>query len=235
MNLKNKTIVITGASDGIGKQISLRLAKEGTNLALIARDKNRLDEVKAEVIKSGALDAKVYSCDVRNTSELTKTVGKIITDFKMVDILINNAGVWQKLGQLDEIESEVIDEVISTNLSALIHTTKLFLPYLKARDEAAIINVSSKSGVIAQEGQSVYTASKYGVRGFTEVLQLDLKDTNIKVAGLYQGGINTQMFAKTGDKFPIERFTEPADLADVVAYMLSLPKKIWLSEVRVEH
>ena len=234
MKLKNKIIVITGASDGIGKQIALRLAKESSKLALIARDEKRLVEVSKEAKKLGAIDVKIYACDIRQTDKLEITIKSIISDFGSIDILINNAGIWQKLMPVDKISKEVVDDVIETNLLALIHITRLLLPTLRTRDEAAIINVTSKSGVVAQEGQSVYTASKYGVRGFTEVLKIDLKDTNVKVAGVYQSGTNTRMFEKAGENFPTKKFTNPSDLADVIAYMLTRPDKIWLHDVRVE-
>jgi short-subunit dehydrogenase len=233
MNLKNKIAVITGASDGIGKHISLRLAKDGVNLALIGRNKKRLKEVAIQAKELGALKIKTYVCDIQKGNDLEKIVNLIISDFSNIDILINNAGIWQKKMSVEEIKKDTVDSVIGTNLTALINVTRLFIPNLKNREEAAIINVVSKSGVVAQEGQSVYSASKYGVRGFTEVLRIDLKDSNIKVAGLYQGGINTDLFKKADDNFSTSDFTEPTDLADVIAYMLSLPKKIWLYDVRV--
>jgi len=234
MNLKNKTVVITGASAGLGKQISLRLSKDGVNLALIGRDKKRLEDVAVQAKELGALKVETYVCDIQKSDDLEKLVNLIVSDFNGVDILINDAGIWQKMMPVEEIKEDTINDVIGTNLVALINTTRLFIPILKNREEAAIINVVSKSGVVAQEGQSVYSASKYGVRGFTEVLRLDLKNSNIKVAGLYQGGINTEMFKKAGEDFSSDDFTNPADLADVVAYMLSLPKKIWLYDVRVD-
>lgn len=234
MNLKNKTIIITGASDGIGKQIALRLAQENTNLILIARNKNRLEQVKKQSQKLGALKIKTHVCDITKTDLLEKTVKLIISEFKTIDILINNAGIWQKLGPIEKIKKQIIDNVISTNLTSLIHITRLLIPALKKARESAIINISSKSGIMAQEGQSVYTASKYGVCGFTEVLKIDLKNTNIKVAGIYQGGINTNMFRKTGEKFSTDDFTNPEDLADVIAYILKLPKKIWISDIRID-
>lgn len=83
---------------------------------------------------------------------------------------------------VDEIEDSLVDDIIATNLSAVIRITKSLLPVLRKADEAAIINVSSKSGVAAQLGQSVYTATKHGVRGFTDVLKEDLKETNVRVA-----------------------------------------------------
>lgn len=235
MKLLNKVIVITGASDGIGKQIALRLAREGVNLALIARDEKRLSEVGSEAEAAGASKVRLYPCDIRHADKLKHTCDAIISDFKTVDILINNAGIWQKLSPLDEVSEDVVDDVISTNLSALIHTTRLLLPTLRKRPEAAIVNITSKSGVVAQEGQSVYSASKFGVRGFTEVLKVDLKGSSVRVAGVYQSGTNTKMFEKTGENFPTEKFTNPSDLADVVTYMLSLPPQIWLHDVRVEY
>lgn len=234
MKLKDKIVVITGASEGIGKEIALRLAKENMQLALIARNEENLRKVCEEARKLGAQEARGYPCDLRKTDRLNKTVKDIIKDFGYVDILVNNAGVWQKMGPVEEISEAVVDNVIQTNLLAVIHSCRLFLPHLKKKKEAAIINISSKSGVMAQDGQSVYTASKYGVRGFTNVLKKDLKGTGVKVAGVYQGGTNTNLFAKTGENISTDQFTNPADLADVIAYMLSRPERIWLDEVRVD-
>ena len=112
--------------------------------------------------------------------------------------------------------------------------TRAFLPGLRDRPEAAILNVVSKSGVLAQAGQSVYTATKYGMRGFTDVLKEDEMQSGVRVAGLYQSGTNTGMFAKAGEDVPNHIFTEPDDLADVVVFMLSRPAKLWMHDVRVE-
>ena len=235
MKLQNKVIAITGASDGIGREIALRLAQEGTNLALIARSAEKLDETKKKAEDLGAKSVRTYVCDLRRTEDLEHTAKAVVLDFGRTDILINDAGVWQKLNPLENIEPDTIDEVIGTNLSALIHATRFFLPHLKEQKEAAIVNVVSKSGLVAQKGQSVYTASKYGVRGFTEVLREDLKGSGVRVAGVYQSGTDTKMFEKTGEAFATDTFTKAADLADVVAYMLSRPERIWLNEVCIDH
>ncbi len=235
MNLKNKTAIITGASQGIGKQIALKLAKQGTNLALISRTESNLKEVAKQASKLGAKKVQAYPCDIRNTEKLTQTIKSIAKDFKQINILINCAGIWQKMMPIEKVKPVIIDDVIQTNLTSLIHATNLILPHLKTQKDAAIINVSSKSGVTAQAGQSVYTASKWGVRGFTETLKADLKGTHIRVAGIYQSGTNTQMFHKTGETPPLEKFTNPADLADTIVYILSRPPKIWIHEIRVEY
>lgn len=233
MNLKGKVVVVTGSSDGIGKAVALRLAKDEVKLVLIARNEEKLAAVREQALTLWAASVNAYACDMSDTHLLESTVETIISDLWEVDVLVNNAGIWQKSMQLDQIESSTIDDVIEINLTALIRSTRLFLPMLRTREQAAIINVSSKAWVVPQGGFSVYSATKYGVRGFTEVLKEDLKDTSIRVAWLYQSGTNTNMFAKVDEDFPVEKFTDPADLADVVGYMLWLPPKIWLHDVRV--
>ena len=235
MKLKDKVAIVTGASEGIGEQIALKLAKEGVGLALIARSGKNLKKVKTKALKLGTGKVEIYLCDICETRRLKSTIEKIASDFKQINILVNNAGIWQKMMPVEKIKEKVVDDVIQINLTALIHATRLVLPYLKKQKEAAIINVISKSGVVAQEGQSVYTASKYGAHGFTEVLKADLKGSNVRVAGVYQSGTATKMFTKTGEKVPIEKFTDPADLAEVIVFMLSQPPKIWLHEVSVEY
>ena len=237
MNLKNKTVVVTGASDGIGKHIAKELAKEKVKLVLIGRNILRLKKVKEEVIKLGSPQAKTYICDLQDSSQIKLCVEKIIQDFGSIQVLVNNAGIWQKRGQLEEIDDKQVQEIIQTNLLGTIFFTKHLLPTLREQAEAAIINISSRSGVKAQAGQSVYTASKWAVRGFTKVLVEDLKNTNIKVAGVYQGGTNTDLFKKAGEDWSDEKYSSfipPQELAKTIVFMLSRPANIWLSDVGIE-
>lgn len=235
MTLRNKVVVVTGASDGIGREVALRLAKENVKLALVARNKEKLDDTVKKVSDNGSPNAIAYTCDLLDNRQIDETVKKIITHFKEVDALVNIAGVWQKMNYLENISDEEIDKVISTNLSALIHITRHMLPHLKEQKEAAIINLSSRSGVQALPGQTIYCASKWGVRGFTEVLKEDLKDTTVRVAGIYPAGIRTRILEKAGDPIATHEFTDPKDIAEVVVFMLSRPPKIWLHEVRITY
>ena len=235
MNLKEKVAIVTGASDGLGKQIALKLAKEGVSLALIARSKEKLEEVKMEVEKLGSPKAEVYACDISDNKQVESTVRQVEVDFKEVQILLNIAGVWQKLNLLEDVSIEEIDNVIDTDLKGMIYMTHFVLPILKRQKEAAIINDSSKSGITVQPGQSVYTAAKWGVRGFTDVLKEDLKGSSVHAAAFYQGGTDTKMFNKTGEHFNQKKFIDPENLAEVVVFMLSRPSKIWLHDVRVDY
>ncbi len=235
MELKDKVVVVTGASEGLGREIALKLAKQQTLLALIARSEEKLKEVANDCDQYGSQLTKIYKCDIKNLDEIVNTCNQINNDFARVNVLINNAGVWQKLGFLEDMEDDLVTDVIDINLRGLIFMTKKLIPLLKNQSEAAVINISSKSGVTTQPGQSVYTASKWGVTGFTEVLKEDLKGTSVRVAGLYQGGTNTKLFEKTGEHFNQDKFTNPSDLAEVVVFMLTQPPKIWLHDVRVEY
>jgi len=235
MKLKGKTAIVTGASDGIGKQIALKLAKEKVNLALIARNEEALAQVQIAAERLGSPKTHTYPSDVKNKEQIKKTITKIASDFRSIDILLNVAGIWQKMDLLENVNDEVVRDVIETDLTGLIYVTKFSMKHLKVAKEAAIINISSRSGVTAQPEQSVYTAAKWGVTGFTEVLKQDLKNTKIRVAGVYQGGTNTEMFRKTGENFKQDKFTKPGNLAEVIVFMLSRPPKIWLHDVRVEY
>jgi NAD(P)-dependent dehydrogenase (short-subunit alcohol dehydrogenase family) len=234
MQLNGKNALVTGGSDGIGRHICLKLAAEGVNIAVLGRDSTRLAAVADAARSAGAAQAQGFACDMRDKHQIKAAATAITTALGPVDIVINNAGIWHKTGPLDGIDEQLIEDTIATNLTGAIQLTRAFLPQLRRRDEAAILNVVSKSGVLAQAGQSVYTATKYGMRGFTDVLKQDESDTGVRVAGLYQSGTNTGMFAKAGEDVPNHIFTEPDDLADVVVFMLSRPAKLWMHDVRVE-
>ena len=234
MDLRNKRIIVTGGSDGIGRHICLKLAATGTRLAILGRNADRLSQVESECIAAGATEAIGVACDIQKHDAIIAAVEKVTETFGGLDVLINNAGIWHKTGPLDSIPREILQATVQTNLTGLMQITQAALPALRANDESVILNVVSKSGVVAQAGQSVYTATKYGVRGFTEVLKADEESTGVRVGGIYQSGTNTEMFAKAGEEVPNHIFTEPDDLADVVVFVLSRPPKLWIHDIRIE-
>ena len=234
MRLRDKVVIVTGGSDGIGRHVCLKLAAAGCQIAILGRDAGRLAKVETEALAIGAAKAKGFVCDMQDVTAVRATSAEVAHAFGRIDILINNAGIWHKTGPLETIDAGMVEATVQTNLTGLIQMTRACLPKLRAQDESAILNIVSKSGVVAQSGQSVYSATKYGVRGFTEVLKEDEKDTGVRVAGLYQSGTNTQMFAKAGEDVPNQIFTEPDDLADVVVFVLSRPPKLWIHDIRID-
>ncbi|MEX3314286.1 SDR family oxidoreductase [Sulfitobacter sp. PS-8MA] len=234
MELRDKRILVTGGSDGIGKHICLKLAATGARLAILGRNAERLAAVAEACKKAGAPEALPLTCDLQDPAAIADVAAQMRDSFGGLDILINNAGIWHKAGPLDTIAPEMLQATVQTNLTGLMQMTQALLPDLRENDAAIILNVVSKSGVVAQAGQSVYTATKYGVRGFTEVLKADEAETGVRVGGLYQSGTNTEMFAKAGEEVPNHIFTEPDDLADVVVFVLSRPPKLWIHDIRIE-
>lgn len=226
MILKDKVVVVTGASEGIGLEIAKKLVECGAKVVGASRN-----------IESSEKDNgfEKINCDVSKISDIKKLVEHIKEKYGQLDVVVNNAGIWQKLSSLEDITDDKIDELIDVNLKGLIYLTKYTMPLLKAQSEALLVNIISRSGVTAQAGQSVYTASKYGVRGFTDVLREDLKDTSIHIMAVYQSGTNTQMFKKAGDDFPIEKFTEAKDLASQIVSAINAPKKLWVNELHVNY
>ncbi len=229
MKLSNKTVLITGASDGIGKSMALALSAVGARVILLARSKEKLQAVANACVG----ETQIISCDISNRERLEQSIQELLAETE-IDVLINNAGIWQQAGDITTVDTEEIERLISVNMTSHIVLTKHLLPSMRER-QTAIINVISKAGVVAQKGFSAYSASKYGMRGFTDVLREDTKDEPIRIAAVYQAGTNTAMFEKSGQQgVPVENFTEPKDLAEVVVFMLSQPEKIWLKEVHVE-
>jgi short-subunit dehydrogenase len=229
-----KTILITGASDGIGKSIALKLAELNNNLILFGRDESKLQDVKATCEAKGA-SVVSYAFDLTDSGKRQSIVEEILAK-QPVDVLINNAGIWQKVGDITSLSEAKIQEVISINLTSQILLTRQLLDQMRSREGTAIINVISKSGLVPQAGQSAYTATKYGMKGFTDVLREDTKEEPVRIGAVYQAGTATDMFAKAGNSdFPVEKFTNPDDLAEVVAFILTRPEKIWLNEVHITY
>jgi NADP-dependent 3-hydroxy acid dehydrogenase YdfG len=224
--------MITGASDGIGRSIALALSKTpNCKLVLLGRNKQRLAEVQQACKTNGAL-AETHAFDLNDNVTREQTVSKILGQ-NQIDVLINNAGIWHLKGDLTTLSGATIQQVIDTNLTSQILLTKQVLPQIRNRQNSAIVNVSSTSGLSAKAGQSVYSASKWGMRGFTEVLREDTEGDAVKVSGVYQGGTNTGLFAKAGEGFSTAGFINPNDLADVIVFMLTRPESIWIDEVHL--
>lgn len=232
MNIANKTILITGASDGIGKSIALKLAAQQAQLVLLGRDHAKLDAVRQQC-QAAQAQATTYAFDLTDDQTRQDTLANIL-DTHQIDVLINNAGIWHKSTSLAELSAGTIQSVITTNLTAQMLLTKDVISTMFGR-ESAIINIISSAGLQGRAGRTAYAASKYGMRGFTEALREETKDSTIRVGAVFQAGTNTQMFAKTGEDMPLQNYSDPDDLADVVTFMLTRPPKLWLNEVRVAY
>ncbi len=205
MELKDKVVLITGSSDGIGAETAKNFAKEGANVVVTYNsNKDKGNEVFEECNK--LKEAMLIKLDVTNENSVEESVEKIIDKFGAIDILVNNAGVisWKEFSEqnVKEIESQV-----EVNLEGLLRVTKKVLPFLKAQGEGIIINIGSGAGKHAFAGLSVYSGTKFAVRGFSQALAKELPE-GIKVYVVNPGMTATKMTNYQG--------VEPKKVSEVI-------------------
>ena len=203
MQLKNKVVLITGSSQGIGKATALEFAKQGANVAITYNsNKKKAEEVFNECNK--IKESFLLHLDVTDEKSIKKCVEDVIDKFGAIDILINNAGViyWESLMKHG---SKEIENQIDTNIKGLIKMTKAVLPFMQGQNEGVIINIASQAGKNAYGNLSVYCATKFAVRGFTQALSQELPK-GIKIFSVNPGMTSTQMTNFQG--VPAEKVAE---------------------------
>jgi uncharacterized protein len=202
-SLQDKVILITGASSGFGAEAARLFAKEGGIVILAARRMDRLTALAEEIRLAGG-QALAIPLDVAEQSQIDDAVQTVLETFGRIDILLNNAG----LGRLDWLETldpaADIDMQIDVNLRGVLQLTREVLPSMLARRAGHIINISSVAGLIAAPMYSVYAATKYGMRGFTDALRREVAPFGIHVSGIYPGPATTEFGRQSGDN-PLKR------------------------------
>ncbi|MBA2872624.1 short-subunit dehydrogenase [Anoxybacillus calidus] len=189
-----ETIVITGAGTGLGKELALQYAEQGNTIILTGRRLDPLLAVQKEIEQRGGT-AFSYTLDIRNYENVKATVEEILKRHQ-VTCLINNAGVGY-FGPFTSLTEEQIHDMIETNVKGTIFMTKAFLPYFHTIPKAKILNIISTAGLRGKVNESVYVASKFAVRGFSESLVKELEQTNISVTAVYMGGMDTPFWEGT--------------------------------------
>lgn len=197
MKVHNKTIVVTGAGNGMGRELSLLLLRKGANVAGVDLKQELLDETKALAGSFGA-NMSTHICNIADRTAVEKLPDEIIKRHGAVDGLINNAGIIQPFVRVNELEYAAIDKVMQVNFFGLLYMTKTFLPFLLKRPEAHIVNTSSMGGFLPVPGQTIYGASKAAVKLFTEGLRSELLDTKVRVTLIFPGAIGTNIAQNSG-------------------------------------
>lgn len=193
MSLTNESVaVVTGAASGIGRALALRLVAEGiAGIAIADVNKSGLSET-ARMIESASPRVSTHIVNVADVGQMQEFVHSVIAEHGRVTHLINNAGV-SLFGTVEEVSIEDMQWLMSINFWGTVYGVKLFLPLLREQAAAHIVNVSSVFGFIAPPGNAAYSASKFAVRGFTESLRHELKETNISVSCVHPGGVATNI------------------------------------------
>lgn len=230
-DLKNKTVLVTGSTDGLGKLLALELARRGSNVIVHGRTSDKTEPILKELQKINE-SGSYYSivCDLNKPATITSSFAEI----KQLDILVNNAGVWQE-GNTIEVDPGKIIEVTNVNLTAPMLITRALLPVLLKSPYSQILNTSSIAGVTLPEGyyHTIYTATKWGIQAFSEAMAKEYDGKNLRVMGYYPGGMNTKLFVKSGINYKENEswMFDPQESVEAIIFMLTRNPKISLKRM----
>jgi NAD(P)-dependent dehydrogenase (short-subunit alcohol dehydrogenase family) len=228
MNLSGKTALVTGGSRGIGRAVATSLLDAGATVMICAR----LEEGMVEAVKSlgngrGDRIAGVV-CDVSNEAAIRGLMTKVTERFGGLDILINNAGVGL-LGNVEDMSPDDWRQTIDVNLSGTFYCCHYAIPEMKKRSGGDIVNMASRSSVNAFAGGAAYCASKFGLLGFSESLNLEVCHDNIRVSCILPGRVSTDFAGET----PQDWHLTPEDVAKSVIAILSFPRRVLGSRIEL--
>ncbi len=230
--------IITGASSGIGRACATALAKEGKNLILLARRKDKLEQIKSELEEAHSVEVLIYQVDlseVKNIEDFFKQI-----EDKTVDTLINNAGLALGKASFEDYDWEDFNQMIDINVKAFTRVAQLAIPHLK-RTKGHIVNISSVAGIEAYEGGSVYCGSKAFVKMISKSLRIDLLETGVRVTDIAPGAVDTEFSTVRfkGDKSIVDSVYKgytplyAEDIADTIVFALSRPKSVNLEYILI--
>ncbi len=238
-NLSGKIVFITGASSGIGKACAEEFASEKADLILAARRSERLEVLAENLKKKYSVKIKVLEMDVRDYSKVQKMIGELPSEWKLIDLLINNAGLARGFEKLYEGNIEDWNEMIDTNVKGLLYVTRTILPGMVVRRKGHIINIGSTAGHQVYTNGNVYCATKFAVNALTQSIRLDVVDKNIKVSTVDPGMVYTEFSEVrfSGDKEKAEKVYEgvkplsPEDVASAVLFCATRPEHVNINEI----
>jgi len=194
MKLQNKTILITGASSGIGRAIAIKCAQDKPTLILSARRLDKLNEVKAECEKLGAT-VEVVQADVTKPEEIKSLFLLATKDGRILDIAVSNAGLGH-IANIEDLTIDQINQMVDVNIKGMIIVAKYSAEVMARQKHGHIMMTSSLAGLITLPQWSVYVASKWAITGFADCIRAELKDRNVKVTTIHPGAVKTEFFDK---------------------------------------
>lgn len=218
-SIKDKKAVITGASGGIGEVIAKTLAAEGVCLALLGRNEEKLNKVAVETEKISGRKAIVIPGDLRDSWYISFAAKKADTLLGGVDILINNAGLAHST-PVEKITEQEYDRIMDLNVKAPFILSQKMLPVLRKSEAAEIINIASVTAHKGYPLQSVYTASKHALLGFSKSLAKEVYEDGIRVHVVSPGGVFTDMIKTSRPDLTADGMIVPEDIADIILFIL---------------
>lgn len=217
MDLKNKVIVITGASKGLGRSLAIILAGEGAKLALAANDEQGLEELKKDI------GGEVFPVDITDENQVKKLAEFAVGKFVRIDIWINNAGVWLPHVSIEEMDMGRVHDLFGVNVFGGMYGSREALKQMRKQKAGVILNVISTAALDVEYDLSGYVASKFALNGFTKSLRYETEQKDIKVLSVFPGGMKTSIFdeAKPSN---YDEFMNPDDVAKKIVDNLKKDK-----------
>lgn len=241
MKLKNKITLVTGATAGIGLACVEEFASSGSNLILIGRRKDRIEEISQRVAKEYQVKTLGLVCDVRNREEVNSIIENLPQDWKNIHILVNNAGLARGLSKLHEGDYQDWDEMIDTNIKGLLYVSRAVIPLMISKADGMVINIGSLAGHEVYPNGNVYCGTKHAVKAISKGMTIDLNGTGIRVFNLDPGLVETE-FSEVrfrGDKDKAATVYvgyEPLhgkDIAEIAVFAATRPAHVNIQELLV--
>jgi len=214
MIFNDKTVIVTGGSEGVGAAAARLFADAGANLMLVARNRKNLEAIAAELRDRTRVE--IFPMDVSDADSCVDLFKKTLFEFGRIDVLVNNAG-YHARGYVESVTADELARTIDVNLRAPIMLMRLALPHIRDAGGGAIINVASLAGRTPVPGSAAYSASKFGLRAFTFSLAEEIRDAGIKLAVVSPGPISTQFILADIDKTSDLTVSQPMSTAEEVA------------------
>ncbi|HFI0354190.1 TPA: SDR family NAD(P)-dependent oxidoreductase [Streptococcus suis] len=236
-----RNCMVTGATSGIGKAIAYAFAKNGDNVIITGRRKDKLDDIKCDIEEKYGVQVYVYSFDVRENDQVIASCQKILQEVGQVHILVNNAGLALGLDKFQDYDLTDMMTMIDTNIKGLLTVTRQILPQMVAHNEGHIINIGSTAGIYAYAGAAVYAATKSAVKVLSDGIRIDTIDKDIKVTTLQPGIVETDFsqIRFRGDK---ERAAgvyqgidalQAEDIANCTLFVANQPQHVQISDMTI--
>jgi serine 3-dehydrogenase len=232
--IQGKTVLVTGASSGIGAASARSFASFGADLILCARREDRLQSLKEELERDHGVHIRVRALDVRHRSEVEGFVGELEAEKVVPDVLLNNAGKALGLHLLHEGLVEDWEEMIDTNVKGLLYMSRSILPLMVKRNSGHVVNIGSIAGHQVYQKGAVYNASKFAVRALNEGMALDLLGTRIKVTSIDPGLVETEFSQvrfhgdaeRAGSVYQGYQPLRAEDIADIITFVVNTPDHV---------
>ncbi|WP_433559118.1 SDR family NAD(P)-dependent oxidoreductase [Pseudonocardia xinjiangensis] len=243
--LHGTVALVTGASSGIGEATARGLAEEGAAVAVLARRRDRLEEL-AGTIRAGGGTVLVVEADITDQQQAAAAVERVVTGLGRLDTVVNNAGVML-VGPVSDAPTEEWERMLAINVQAVLYVTKAALPHLRSAAEdsprrvADLVTISSTAGRVSRGGNAVYSLTKFGVGAFSEALRQEVMQQHVRVSVVEPGTVDTELSTHVRDGLresiarqvgSIERL-RPEDIADAVTYIVTRDRRVAVNEILV--